>query len=146
MDPIQTAMDAGDFALARELAVARVRSSPDDDEAVRLLLEVERRAIEEKRRAAEDDGDDTLSGMFPRRWRRKLDNRLTAVIAVVFLAVSGWWLWMGLSVGATGSFPMRTKSGSTREVRRPEALSMAGLTFIFGAGAAGVALWSLRRE
>lgn len=146
MDPIRDAMDNGNFEAAREMAVARVRASPEDDNAIRLLLEVEQRAIQDHRRRRDDDGDDTLSGMFPRRWRRKVDNRLTVVVAVVFLATSGWWLMMGLKAGPNGSFPVRSKTGREVEVRRPEALRNAAFLFVLGAGGVGLSVWRLRRE
>ncbi len=146
MDPIRDAMDIGNFDGAREMAIARVRASPEDDNAVQLLLEVERRAILDKRKRSEDDGDDTLSGMFPGRWRRKLDNRLTVVLATVFLAVSGWWFVMGVNAGPNGSFPVRSKTGRVMEVRRPEALRTAALMFAFGAGGVLFSVWRMRRE
>lgn len=146
MDPIRAAMRNHDWAKAKELAISRVRASPNDPDAIALLLEVERAGIMAERRKRELGDDDSLTELFPRRRRRWLDTRLTVVVSVVAIAVGGWWLAMGIQAGPTGSFPVRGKTGNVHEVRRPEALATSAAFLVFGAGAAGLAWWRLRRE
>ncbi|MFM7320323.1 MAG: hypothetical protein ACKO5K_02215 [Armatimonadota bacterium] len=145
-EEIRSLLRAGRHREAREAAIARVRGMPGDDAAVALLLEVERRAVEAERRQRADEGDETFSGMFGQSIdRRRLRGRIQLVAGVVLLMVAGWWLVNGVRVGPRGTFPMRMKSGATRDVGRTEAFRTAAL--IAGVSLFGFAgYWLSRRR
>lgn len=132
-----------DWAGARVALTSLVRHDPQNDAAIRLLLEVERRAQDDRfaRAAADHEGLSVL----PERWR-VTRHEIGAVLAgLLFTGFALYYLVRGLSVGLDGTFLVTGRSGGTYPMTGRAALGTAALTALFGVPALWLGLRRFRR-